>query len=114
MLNYRMIIFLSISCCMLFIGCAGKSKIEIQKKLITMSDTELINHYEMLDMRLNYIDRNREQSIDQEHDIYGSYYPGDTYHYLGHLHIADHWNALKREKKMTHWEMKRRGLSLSQ
>jgi len=111
MLYTRMIISLSISLCMLFIGCAGKSNIEIQKKLIAMSDTELINHYEMLELRLINIDRNREQSIDQEHDIYGSDYPGDVYCYLGHLHIADDWNSLRKEKKLTQREIKKRGLS---
>jgi len=77
-----------------------------------MSDTELINHYKMLEMRMIDIDRNRDQSIDQEHDLYGSHYLGDGYNYLGHLHIADDWNALKKEKKMTKWEMRKRGLSL--
>ena len=75
-----------------------------------MSDTELINYYEMLDMRLIDIDRNREQSIDQGHDIYGSYYPGDAYYYLGHLHIADDWNSLRKEKKLTQCEMIKRRL----
>ena len=75
-----------------------------------MSDAELVNHYKMLEMRMSYIDRNREQSIEQERDIYGGYYPGDAYNYLGHLHIGDHWNALKKEKKMTHLEMGKRGL----
>lgn len=71
---------------------------------------ELINHFKMLEMRMMRmigIDRNREQAIEQEHDKYGRYYLGDAYHYLGHLHISDHWNALKKEKKLTQWEMKK-------
>jgi hypothetical protein len=106
-----MIILLSISCCILFIGCAGKSKLEIQRKLMTMSDTELVNHYMMLEKCMIDIDRNREQSIEQAHDIYGGYYPGDVYNHLGHLHIGDHWNARKKEKKLAHGEMRKRGLS---
>jgi ferritin-like protein len=106
-----MIILLSTSCCILFMGCAGKSRLEIQKRLMTMSDTELINHYKMLEMRMIDIDRNREQSLKQEHDLYGRHYPGDAYNHLGHLHIADHWNALKKEKQLTQWEMRKRGLS---
>jgi ferritin-like protein len=105
-----MIISLSISCCILFIGCAGNNKTKIQEKLMTMSDAELINHYKMLEMRMIDIDRNREQSLEQEHDLYGRHYPGDGYNHLGHLHIADDWNALKKEKKLTQWEMKKRGL----
>ena len=57
-----------------------------------MSDAELIGHYKMLEMRMIDIDRNREQSLEQEHDLYGRHYPGDGYNYLGHLHIADDWN----------------------
>ena len=56
------------------------------------------------------IDRNIEQSLEQEHDLYGRHYPGDGYNHLGHLHIADDWNALKKEKKLTQWEMIKRGL----
>jgi hypothetical protein len=92
MLNYRLIISLSIFCCILFIGCASNNKIKLQEKLMTMSDAELIGHYKMLEMRMIDIDRNREQSLEQEHDLYGRNYPGDGYNHLGHLHIADDWN----------------------
>lgn len=76
-----------------------------------MSDKELINHYEMLEMRMIDIDRTREQSIEQEQDLYNRYYPEDDYNHLGHLHIGDHWNALKKEKKLTQFEMRKRGMS---
>lgn len=78
---------------------------------MTMSDAELINHYKMLEMRMIDIDRNREQSLEQERDLYGRQYTGDGYNHLGHLHIADDWNALKKEKKLTQWEMIKRGLT---
>ena len=108
---YPTVILIFISCCLLFLGCAGKSNLEIQKKLLTMSDTELVNHYKMLEMRMNDIDRKREHSIDQEHDMYRDYYPKDPYNYLGHLHISDQWNVLRKEKQLTQIEMRKRGLS---
>ena len=109
---YRMIILLSISCFILFIfiGCACKSRPEIQEKLVKMSDTELINHYKMLEMRMIDIDRNREQSIEQKNDIFGRCYPGDPHNHLGHLHIDDHWNILNKEKKLTQREIEKRGM----
>ena len=106
---YRLIIAFFIACCILFTGCAGKNQIQIREKLVAMSDAELINHYKMLEMRMNDIDRNRDRSLEQAHDLYGRHYPGDGYNHLGHLHIADDWNALKKEKKLTHREMERRG-----
>ena len=69
-----MIILVSIGCFILIIGCAGKNKIEIQKKLMTMSDQELINHYEMIEMRMIDIDSTREQSLKQKQEIYNGYY----------------------------------------
>ena len=106
-----MIILVSIICFLLIIGCAGKNKIEIQKKLMTMSDRELIDHYKMIEMRMKDIDRAREQSIDQKHEMYNGYYPKNYYNHLGHLHIGDDWNELKKEKKLTLIEMKNRDIS---
>jgi ferritin-like protein len=106
-----MIILVSISCFILIIGCAGKNKIETQKKLMTMSDRELINHYEMIEMRMIDIGRTREQSIEQKHDIYNGYYPRNGFNLWGHLYIPDNWNELKKEKKLTLIEMRNRHIS---
>lgn len=106
-----MIILIFISCFILIIGCAGKNKNDIQKKLMTMSDKELIDHYEMIEMRMIDIGRTREQSIEQKHDIYNGYYPRDYYNHWGHLHIGDNWNELKKEKELTRIEMRNRNIS---
>ena len=106
-----MIILVSIGCFLLIIGCAGKNKIEIEKKLMTMSDQELINHYEMIEMRMIDIDSTREQSLKQKQEICNGYYPRNYYNHWGHLHIGDNWNELKKEKKLTLIEMRNRGLS---
>jgi len=109
MKNISMIILVFISCFILIMGCAGKNKIEIQKKLMTMSDSELINHYQMIEMRMIDIDRPNEQSIEQGQDIRG--YPKNHYNHLGHLHIGNIWNELKKEKNLTLFEMSNRGIS---
>ncbi|MFC1788394.1 hypothetical protein ACFLZE_00585 [Thermodesulfobacteriota bacterium] len=106
-----MIILVFIGCFILIIGCAGKNKIEIQKKLMTMSDRELINHYEMIEMRMMDIDSTREQSLKQKQEIYNGNYSKDYFNHWGNLHIGDNWNALKKEKKLTLIEMKNRGIS---
>lgn len=111
MKKYPMIILVSIGCFILIIGCAGKNKIEIQKKLMTMSDQELINHYEMIEMRMIDIDSTREQSLKQKQEIYNGYYPRTYYNHWGHLYIGCNWNELKKEKKLTLIEMRNRGLS---
>ena len=108
------IVLVSIGCILLFMGCAGKSKIEIQKKLMTMSDKELIHHYEMIEMRMIDIDRTKEQSIEQRKEIYSGSYPQQDYNHLGHLHIGDHWNELNKERELTLIEMRNRGISPKQ
>jgi len=107
----RMILCLFLFGCTLLIACAGKSTIEIQQLLITMTDMELTSHYKMLDMRIIDIERDRDQAIEKERDVYGGHYPGDAHNHLGHLHISDHWGALQKEKKLTQREMRKRGLS---
>ena len=99
-----------ISCFILIVGCAGKNKIEMQKKLMNMSDRELINHYEMIEMRMMDIDSTREQSLKQKQEIYNGCNPKDYFNHWGHLHIGDNWNALKKEKKLTLIEMRNRGI----
>ncbi len=111
MKNIPMIILVFISCFILIVGCAGKNKIEIQKKLMTMSDRELINHYKMIEMRMIDIDRTEEQALEQGQDIYNGYYPEKYYNHLGHLHVGDVWNEQKREKNLTLIEMRNRGIS---
>lgn len=106
-----MIIWVSVGCVLLVLGCAGNNKIEIQKKLTRMSDRELTDHYEMLEMRMIDIDRSKEQSIEQMQEIEKRYYPRDFQNQLGHLHIGDNWNALRKEKELTKIEMRRRSLS---
>jgi hypothetical protein len=108
----QIIILVSIGCLVLASGCAGKNKIHTQKKLQTMSDMELINHYEMLEMRILDIDRAREQSVEQEQDMQNSHYPQRYHNHLGHLHIGDNWNKLKKEKELTLIEMRKRDISL--
>ena len=106
-----MIILVSIGCFILILGCAGKNTIEKQKKLMTMSDRELINYYKMIEMRMIDIERAKEQSIVQEQYIYNRYYSEKYYNHLGHLHIGDNWYELKKEKNLTLIEMRNRGIS---
>jgi hypothetical protein len=106
-----MIISVSIGCVLLILGCAGNNKKEIQKKLMRMSDRELTHHHEMIEMRLIDIDRSRDQSISQRQDIEKRFYPGDHQNHMGHLHIGDNWNALRKEKTLTEIEMRKRSLS---
>jgi ferritin-like protein len=111
MKKFLVIVLVSIGYFMLIVGCAGKNKIEIQKKLMAMSDMELIHHYEMIEMRMIDIDCAKQQSIEQRQDIYSRSYPQKPYNHLGHLHIGDHWNELKKEKELTRIEMRNRGIS---
>jgi len=76
-----------------------------------MSDRELIHHYEMIEMRMIDIDRTKQQSIEQRHDIYRGSNRQKDYNHLEHLHIGDHWNELKKERKLTLIEMKNRDIS---
>ena len=105
------IILVSIVCLVLAVGCADKNRIQTQEKLRGMSDKELVNHYEMLEMRILDIDRAREQSVEQEQDMQNSHYPQRYHNHLGHLHIGDNWNKLKKEKELTLIEMKKRDIS---
>jgi hypothetical protein len=92
-------------------GCAGNPKKEIQKKLMRLSDRALISQYEMVDMRLIDIDRTREQSMRQQQDIDKRHYPADYQNHLGHLHIGDNWNRLRKEKSLIEIEMRKRSIS---
>ena len=107
----HVIILVSIGCIALITGCAGKTRIEIQEKLMRMSDRELVDHYEMIEMRMIDIDRMRQQSIERWKSIESSSHPQKYYNHLEHLHIGDHWNELKKEKTLTLMEMKNRGIS---
>ena len=105
------IVLVSIVCLVFFAGCAGKDNSKIQKKLMTMSDIQLIDHYEMLEMRMNDIDRTTENSVAQDRDINTAQFPEGRRDHLGHLHIGDTWYELNKEKEMTLNEMDRRGIS---
>ncbi len=107
-----MIVLVFTGCLLLVSGCAGSNKKEIQNKLARMSDRQLTHHYEMLEMRMIDIDRATEQSIEQRQEIEKRFYPKDYQNQLGHLHIGDNWNALRKEKELTKIEMRRRSLSL--
>ena len=108
--KYLMIILFSIACFTIILGCAGRNRIEIQKKLMNMSDSELINHYKMIELRMTDIDGKRELSIEQEQYKYSGYYPINYYNHLEHLHIGGNWNALYKEKKLVLIEMRNRGM----
>jgi hypothetical protein len=99
-------------CLTLFSGCAGQEKVKTQNKLNAMSDKELIDHYEMLEMLLTDIDRDRDSHLELERDIYERHYPKDYQNHLGNLHIGDRWYQLKKEKELTLVEMNSRGISL--
>ena len=105
-----MIILVSIGCFIFIMGCASKNKIEKQKKLMTMSDKELINYYKMIEMRMIDIDRTKEQSIEQEQYIYNRYNSEKYNNHWGHLHIGDNWYELKKEKNLILIEMRNRGI----
>ena len=78
-----------------------------------MSDSEIINHYKMIEWRIADLDRKNEQSIKNEQNLLNESYPDQQYkHYqLKHLHIGDTWSELKAEKKQTLHEIRIRGLS---
>ena len=108
----NLIIFLAfIGCFLLITGCSAKHKIDTQKKLRAMSDAEIINHYEMIEVRMSDIDRKREEALGQE--LYRNYKhdPERHYNHLGHLHIGDTWYGLKKEKELTKMEMENRGIA---
>jgi len=104
-------ILVSIGCLVLAAGCAGKNIVQTREKLLAMSDTELINHYEMLETRMVDIDRGREQSLELERDLNNGHYSAKYQNFVGHLHIGDNWNELKKEKELTLIEMRKRGIS---
>ncbi|MDY6951319.1 MAG: hypothetical protein SWE60_07405 [Thermodesulfobacteriota bacterium] len=105
-----LIVLVSVGCFVLFMGCAGKNTVEVEKKLMTMSDSELILHYDMIEMRMVDIDRAKQEAIEQRRDMDGSY-SQKQYNHLEHLHIGDYWNKLKKEKELTLIEMRKRGIS---
>ncbi len=105
------IILVSIGCIVLAAGCAGNNKVHVNKKIQAMSDRELSNHYKMLEMQLDDIDRARELSMEQKYDTHNNPYPDKQKNQLGHLHIADNWGGLKKEKELTLIEMRKRGIS---
>jgi hypothetical protein len=105
------IILFPIGCLVLVAGCAGKYKTQIQKKLMMMTDRELINHYEMLEMRMVDIDRARDQSEEKKQEMYNRHYPPEYQNQLGHLHIGDNWSKIKKEKELTRIEMRKLGIS---
>ena len=76
-----------------------------------MSDKELVRHYEIIEMRMMDIERARETSIEQKQSMYDNRQPNPNYNHLGHLHIGDDWNKLKKEKELIQAEMRKRGIS---
>jgi hypothetical protein len=95
----------------LAMGCASTDiSRRLQAKLECMSDGELIDHYKMLEMQMDDIDRAKEQSLQQRQSIPSNHYPDRNFNHLGHLHIADNWNRLKKEKELTLMEIEKRGI----
>ena len=78
-------ILLFAACFLFSLGCMGKNKIKMQKRLMNMTDTELIDHYKMIEMRTIDIDRTAEQAVAQDIEFYGGHYPEEYYNHLGHL-----------------------------
>ena len=101
------IILVSICCLALAAGCAGKNKIQTKEKLQAMSDRELVNHYEMLEARMIDIDREGEQSVEQQRRLDDNKYQ----HNIANLHVGDTWYNLNKEKELTLIEMRKRGMS---
>ena len=100
-----------IVCLALAAGCAGKDKHQTRKKLMNMSDRQLIDHCEMLEMRMVDIDRTREQSQQGDQELRNRHYPPDYQNQLKHLHIGDDWNRIRKEKELTRIEMRTRGIA---
>ena len=109
---YSIGMILFVACLTLVAGCAGQEKVKTQNKLSAMSDKELIDHYEMLEMLLTDIDRGRDSHLELERDTYKRHYSKDYQNHLGNLHIGDRWYQLKKETELTLAEMRRRGISL--
>jgi hypothetical protein len=91
-------------------GCASNTETKIITKIQHMSDAELIDHSKMIEMRMVDIDRDRESNIEREAFLHGNDTRKEDYNHLGHMHIGDNWNRLKREQELTRLEMEKRGL----
>lgn len=105
------ILLIAMGCAMIIAGCAGSSKVAIQKKLMAMSDRELIEHYQMIEMRMVDLDRAQEQSIQKNEEMANPNYDARYYNSLQNLHIGDTWSELRKEKDLAIRELSRRGLS---
>jgi len=105
-----LLLLVPIGCLIFTMGCTNKNVSRTQAKISTMSNKELINHYKMLEMQMDDIDRAREISLEQKKDIISSHYPDEYPNQLEHLHISDNWNWLKKEKELTLIEIENRGM----
>lgn len=108
------ILLISISCLVLLMlsaGCGGDSRIRTQNKLLAMSDSELIKHYEMIELRMIDIDRKIENAHEQDQQYYDNDDSETGFNRLRHLHIGDTWSQLRKERALTRTEMKNRGIS---
>lgn len=56
MKNVVNMILIPFICILITAGCAANDKIKINNKLKNMSNTELINHFKMIEMRMIDID----------------------------------------------------------
>ena len=92
-------------------GCAGTHKNQVRTKLQSLSDRELLTHYEMLEMKMVHIDRARDESEAGKEALYNRHYPNRDQNRLRHLHIGDEWSRLREERQLTLIEIRKRGLS---
>ena len=106
-----MIRLIAIGCMLLVAGCTGSSELAKQKKLMSMSDKELIEHYKMIEMRMVDLDRANEQSIQKNEDMANRNCDAGYYNSLQYLHIGDTWSALRKDRDLTIRELSKRGLS---
>lgn len=96
----------------LSVGCASTNRTQTQNKLAAMSDSELISHYKMIEMRMLDIDRDLEHSMEQDQALLDEYNRDRPFNRLDHLHIGDTWHQLREEKALTRIEIEDRGMTL--
>lgn len=107
MKNVQIILLFFVGFLMIISGCAGKNKIGIQEKIKIMSDEELINHYQLIEMRIVDTDRDRECAFEEKKSKFGDAESKD----YGLYYISHGSHGLRKEKRLVLNEMKARGIS---
>ena len=109
MKTIQIIILFFISYLIIISSCASKNDIVIQNKLRGMSDSELIEYYQIIEMSIAEIDRKNGQMIEEERMDFA---PTDAQNLNGRLYGYYQGSLnLRNKQKLILLEMKDRGIS---